>query len=196
MLSSSTAYARISTALLLSACCVAGSKANSTESAELPRGESTHLRINVQAELDRMGLGFVLVPLPTSTASHIYARPLWITNRRDDLWCQLANQHAWHRDSGLMHRLGHRGSKIGFRQKRSPSLHISVYDDADAYIYEFHFDRFLSIGHAPVSAVQHIFGEVIPNRYFGKSTSQAHIGVLLQRRQLLEQKRVYDHRVD
>jgi hypothetical protein len=51
------------------------------------------------------------------------------------------------------------------------------------YLYEFHFDRFLALGHTPVSSLKHIFAEVIPNRFFGKRTSQEHIKMLLLRRQ-------------
>lgn len=72
---------------------------------------------------------------------------------------------------------------MGFREKRSPSLHISVYPRGGTYIYEIHYDRFLALGHEPVGSLKHIFGEVIPNRYFGKHTSQEHINLLMQRRQ-------------
>jgi len=192
MVVESTRYARISLTLFLSVGFAAGAVAANIIGVQNTRTEPLPLLINVQTELTRLGFRFVLVPLPTSTANHIYARPLWITNRRDELWCELLNRQAWQRDAGLIHRLGHRGSWIGFRQKRSPSLHISVYDEGNTYVYEFHYDRFLSLGHTPISALKHIFAEVIPNRYFGKRTSQEHIGVLLQRRQLLEGERARD----
>ena len=189
----STIRARISFTLFLGLCSAAGATAASIKAMPPPRGEPSQLLVNVQAELTRLGFQFVLVPLPTSTTSHIYARPLWVTNRKDELWCALVNRQAWQRDAGLIHRLGHHGSRIGFRQKRSPSLHISVYDDGNTYVYEFHYDRFLSLGHAPISALKHIFAEVIPNHYFGTRTSQEHIGILLQRRQLLEEERAHNH---
>jgi hypothetical protein len=145
--------------------------------------ESSLLLRNAQTELARLGCNIVLVPLPESTAAHIYAEPSWDANGEDPLMQRLLNRTEWHRDAGFIHRLGHRGSNIGFRQKRSPSLHISVYPRGRTYIYEIHYDRFLALGHRPVASLKHIFGEVIPNRFFGKHTSQEHINLLMQRRQ-------------
>ena len=189
MANESTRYPRISFRLLLSFCFAAGAAASNISVVHSRGSEPSRLLMNVQAELTRLGFSFVLVPLPTSNTNHIYARPLWVTNGKDELWCELVNRQAWQPDAGFIHRLGHAGSRIGFRQKRSPSLHISVYDVGDTYVYEFHYDRFLSLGSSPISALKHIFAEVIPNAYFGKRTSQEHIGVLLQRRQLLEGER-------
>jgi hypothetical protein len=146
-------------------------------------GNSSLLLGNVQTELIRLGCNVVLVPLPESNAAHIYAEPSWDTGGEDPLMQRLLNSAEWHRDAGFIHRLGHRGSNVGFRQKRSPSLHISVYPRGETYIYEIHVDRFLALGHRPVGSLKHIFGEVIPNRYFGKHTSQEHINLLMQRRQ-------------
>ena len=145
--------------------------------------ESSLLLRNAQTELARLGSNIVLVPLPESTAAHIYAEPSWDANGEDPLMQRLLNRTEWHRDAGFIHRLGHRGSNIGFRQKRSPSLHISVYPRGRTYIYEIHYDRFLALGHRPVASLKHIFAEVIPNRFFGKHTSQEHINLLMQRRQ-------------
>jgi hypothetical protein len=146
-------------------------------------GESLLLLRNVQTELARMGCNIVLDPLPESTAAHIYAAPAWDDNGEDPLMQRLQNRAEWHRDAGFIHRLGHRGSNIGFRQKRSPSLHINVYPRGLSYIYEIHYDRFLALGRRPVASLKHIFGECIPNRYFGKHTSQEHINLLIRRRQ-------------
>jgi len=137
---------------------------------------------NVQTELARLGCNIVLVPLPESTASHLYIEPAWDPNGNDPLMQRLLNLTEWHRDAGFLHRLGHRGSNLGFRQKRSPSLHISVYPRGRTYIYEIHYDRFLALGRSPIGSLKHIFGEVIPNRYFGKHTSEEHINLLLERR--------------
>jgi hypothetical protein len=145
--------------------------------------ECSLLLRNVQTELTRLGSNIVLAPLPESTAAHIYAEPSFDANGEDPLMQQLMSRTEWHRDAGFIHRLGHRGSNIGFRQKRSPSLHISVYPRGRTYIYEIHYDRFLALGRRPVAAFKHIFGEVIPNRFFGKHTSQEHINLLMQRRQ-------------
>jgi hypothetical protein len=145
--------------------------------------ESSLLLGNVQTELTRLGCNIVLVPLPESSAAHVYAERPWDAIGEDPLMQRLLNSTEWHRDAGFIHRLGHRGSNIGFRQKRSPSLHISVYPRGQTYIYEIHVDRFLALGHRPVGSLKHIFGEVIPNRYFGKHTSQEHINLLMQRRQ-------------
>jgi hypothetical protein len=145
--------------------------------------ESSLLRRNVQTELTRLGCNIVLVPLPESTGAHIYAEPSWDAEGEDPLMQRLQNRTEWHRDAGFIHRLGHHGSNIGFRQKRSPSLHISVYPRGRTYIYEIHYDRFLALGRRPVASLKHIFGEVIPNGYFGKHTSQEHINLLIQRRQ-------------
>jgi hypothetical protein len=145
-------------------------------------GDPALLLNNVQNELKRLGADVSLVPLPRSTATHLYAEPLWAADGIDELWQRLLNKEEWHSDAGLTHRLSHPGSRIGFRQKQSPSLHIIVYPSGPTYVYEFHYDRFLAVGRKPVSALKHIFGEVIPNRYFGKETSQQHIDQLIQRR--------------
>ena len=147
------------------------------------RSESSLLLKNVQTELNRLGCNSALVPLPESTAAHIYASPSWDVNGHDPLMQLLRNGTEWHSDGGFIHRLQHRGSSFGFREKRSPSLHMSVYPRGRTYIYEIHIDRFLALGHEPVASLKHIFGEVIPNRFFGKHTSQEHIHLLMQRRQ-------------
>ena len=158
----------------------AGSAANvkATQSGK----ESAPLLGNVQTELRRLGCNIVLIPLSESTANHIYAEPFLDSNGEDPLMQRLQNRAEWHRDAGFIHRLGHRGSNIGFRQKRSPSLHISVYQRGRTYVYEIHYDRFLALGRRPIASLKHIFGEVIPNGYFGKHTSQEHINLLIQRR--------------
>src|ERR1051325_5515387 len=80
--------ARIGFALFLGACSAAGASAANI-SAMRDAHEHSAVLANVQSELTRLGFGFVLAPLPTSTTSHIYARPLWATNHKDELWCAL-----------------------------------------------------------------------------------------------------------
>ena len=145
-------------------------------------GESSMLLKNVQIELTRLGCKIMLVPLPESTSAHIYIERPPDAGGEDPLMLRLQNRAEWHRDAGFIHRLGHRGSTYGFRQKRSPSLHISIYPRGPTYIYEIHYDRFLALGRRPVASLKHIFGEVIPNGYFGKHTCQEHINRLMQRR--------------
>jgi hypothetical protein len=172
-----------SVSLLAILSCGGASAANVKTTPFGNNGESLLLLRNVQTELARMGCNIVLDPLPESTAAHIYAAPAWDANGEDPLMQRLQNRAEWHRDAGFIHRLGHRGSNIGFRQKRSPSLHISVYPRGRSYIYEIHYDRFLALGRRPVASLKHIFGECIPNRYFGKHTSQEHINLLIRKRQ-------------
>lgn len=148
--------------------------------------ESSLLLRNIQTELTQLGCNIVLVPLPESTAAHVYAEPPWDANGEDPLMKLLRNTTVWHSDAGFIHRLEHSGSNMGFREKRSPSLHISVYPRGATYIYEIHYDRFLALGREPIASLKHIFGEVIPNRYFGKHTSEEHINLLIQRRQSSE----------
>jgi hypothetical protein len=159
------------------------SAANVKTTQAVSASDSSLLLRNVGTELARLGCNIVLVPLPESTSAHIYAAPSWDANGEDPLMQRLQNKAEWHRDAGFIHRLGHRGSDVGFRQKRSPSLHISVYPRGGTYVYEIHYDRFLALGRRPVASLKHIFGECIPNRYFGKHTSQEHIDVLIRRRQ-------------
>ena len=159
------------------------SAANIKRTPAADSSESSLLLRNVQTELARLGCNVTLVALPESTKDHIYAEPSWDARGEDPLMQRLLDRTAWHRDAGFIHRLGHRGSNIGFRQKQSPSLHVSVYPRGDTYIYEIHCDRFLALGGRPIASLKHIFGEVIPNGYFGKHTSQEHINLLMQRRQ-------------
>ena len=147
------------------------------------RSEPSPLLSNVQAELLRLGCHITLVPLPESTADHIYIDPPWNIAGEDPLLPRLQNRSEWQRDGGFIHRISHRGSNFGFREKRSPSLHISVYPRGPSYVYEMHYDRFLALGRTPIGSLKHIFGEVIPNGFLGKHTSQNHIRMLMQRTQ-------------
>lgn len=56
--------------------------------------ESSLLLKNVQIELTRLGCDIVLVPLPESTAAHIYAEPSWDANGEDQLMQLLQNRVA------------------------------------------------------------------------------------------------------